>query len=329
MAGGLTAGIAEQPGALLPAVCGIWVLQQAAGREELARLLPSTLAPALRTPHIRGFSLRVPWNAIAARFDLLDAGLEIARSHHVAFSVRFMAGRHTPAPVFERGSPFYLRAGSQEKVPAPVMGNGMPNSIFEEAYEAHVERLARWCRKNGVHLLHLAWYGQDWAELNHGKEVRALPGYSYANWLRAHTRLIDVGLRHAGDDLAVELPFSGHGPLTDAAVSFADHVIAKIGPNNPQFFCQANGWGPNGEWGAPNAETEAAFDRVWEKPVLRGLQMIQPQDYDWPKVFSRLYETKAVYGEVYAPSFLKPNKKLLAEEVRKFSAYCENKIPFR
>jgi hypothetical protein len=178
-----------------------------------------------------------------------------------------------------------------------------------------------------VRLLHLAWYGQDWAELNHGKEIHALPGYSYGAWLKAHFRLLAIGLSHSGDDLAVEFPFSGHGPLTEPASAFADFVIGKIGPSNPMFFCQANGWGPAGEWGAPNPQTEAAFDRVWEKPICRGLQMIQPNDYDWPKVFERLYATKATYGEVYAPSFTKERKDLLAAEIARFAESCAKKTP--
>ena len=79
------------------AVSGTWVLQQVASAEQLRRLVPRVLGPALRTPHVRGFSLRVPWKAIDADLKLLEAGLKTARQHNVAFSVRFMAGRHTPA----------------------------------------------------------------------------------------------------------------------------------------------------------------------------------------------------------------------------------------
>src|SRR5262249_11473838 len=156
-----------------------------------------------------------------------------------------------------------------------------------------VTRLAQWCRDHDVRLLHLAWYGQNWAELNHGKEVRAVPGYSEERWLQAHLRLLDIGLKHAGDDLAVELPFSGYGPLAAAASAFGEHVVAKLGPSSPRFFCQANGWSPAGDWGAPDARTEAAFDKVWVKPICRGQQMIQPLDYDWAACYRRLYENQA------------------------------------
>ena len=115
-------------------------------------------------------------------------------------------------------------------------------------------------------MLHLAWYGQEWAELNHGKEVRAVPGYRYDRWLVAHKRLLDIGLKHAGPNLAVEFPLSGYGPLAEASAALADHVIAKAGAGSDWIFVQANGWGPGGEWGAPDPKTEAAFDRVWEKP---------------------------------------------------------------
>lgn len=305
--------------AAAPALSGTWVLQQASSPAELARLEAGSLGAALQTPAIRGFCLRFPWRAADRDFALLEAGLKIARNHKLDFSVRFMAGRHTPARVFDAGCRYYLSQSSREKVPVPFLEDGAPNPIFEREYEAYVKRLATWCRAHGVRLLHLAWYGQEWAELNHGAEVRALKGYSFANWLTAHRRLIDIGLCVAGDDLAVEFPFSGHGPLTDAAPALARHVIAQAGPDSPRFYCQANGWGPGGEWGAPTAATEAAFDRVWTLPIRRGLQMIQPRDYDWPALFKRLADVHAAYCEVYAPSFTMAHQKELVEEIRKFA----------
>jgi hypothetical protein len=302
------------------AVSGTWVLQQASSVQELQRLTP-TLNTALATPRVRGFSLRAPWEAIDADFALLDAGLALARRYKLPISVRFMAGRHTPTRVFEAGSPFYLRG--EEKVPLPFLPDGTPNTIFEAEYKKLVERLATWSRKNGSPLLHLAWYGQDWAELNHGQEVRGAPGYRYENWIRAHERLLDIAFATADGTLSTELPFSGHGPLTDAAARFADYVVSELGGWNPLFYCQANGWSPRGEWGAPDDDTEAAFDKVWALRICRGLQMIQPQDYDWPAVFKRLYDTRANYCEVYAQSFEKEHRKALAGEIAKFMTYCE------
>ena len=300
------------------AISGTWVLQQVSSEADLARLAPTVLGPALATPGVRGFSLRVPWKAIDTDCRLLEAGLALARKHGVAYSVRFMAGRHTPASVFADGCRFYPRRGSNEKVPAPVLADGSPNTVFEKHYAALARRLAAWCRASGVRLLHMAWYGQEWAELNHGKEVRALAGYSYANWLRAHTRLIDIALERAGPDLAVEFPFSGYGPLTEAAGDFADHVVKTIGPWDDRFVFQANGWGPKGDWGAPSAATEAAFDRVWAKPLYRGQQAIQPTDFDWPVLYRNLRSNRSTYGEVYAPSFTKPNRAALAKEILAF-----------
>jgi hypothetical protein len=311
-------------------VSGTWVLQQVSTRDELERLTPRTILPALKTPHIRGFCLRVPWNAVDQDFSLLKAGRELATRHGIDYSVRFMAGRHTPERVFEKGARFYRvkskRAKSSigEKVPVPFQANGKPNAVFETEYEQFVQRLASWCRCNDVRLLHLAWYGQDWAELNHGKEVRTLEGYSVENWMTAHLRLIDIGVKVTGDDLAVELPFSGYGPLTQAACRFADHVVGKLGPDSPRFFCQANGWGPRGDWGAPTEETEAAFDRVWQRSICRGQQAIQPSDFPWPELYERLYENRSTYCEVYAPSFKGERRAELAEEIRTFAKYRQN-----
>lgn len=307
----------------LQAVAGTWALQQVSSAEQLRRLVPKVVSPALRTPGLRGFSLRVPWHAVADDFALLEAGLALARRHKLAYSVRFMAGRHTPRGVFEKGCRFYERPAradpQRRRVPVPFLADGSPNAVFEAAYEQFTARLARWCRSRGVRLLHMAWYGQDWAELNHGREIRRLKGYSYANWLGAHTRLMDIAFRHAGDDLAVEFPFSGYGPLTQAAMDLAVHAERRLGAWSPRFFFQANGWGPRGDWGAPTPATEAAFDRVWARPVFRGQQAIQPRDYDWAALYVLLRQNRATYCEVYTPSFTLARRGVLAEQIARFA----------
>jgi len=306
-------GAATQPSiSNAQAVSGTWVLQQVMDINDLQAQTPGLIEPTLATPAVRGLSLRVPWRAIDQNFDLLDAGLKIARARNLDFSVRFMAGRHSPDRLFdELKCPYYsLEPGNNvqlqklTRVPRPFNPDGSPNIIFEKAYDEFVGRLAAWCRANNVRLLHLAWYGQDWAELNHGKEVRALEGYSEQAWYDAHLRLLDIGLSHAGDDMAVELPFSGYGPVWQFSQKFADHVIEKIGPWNPRFFCQSNGWSERGDWGAPNAETEANFDAIWRKPICRGEQAIQPWDFDWKGAYDLLYKNKATYCEIYCPSLL-------------------------
>jgi hypothetical protein len=209
----------------------------------------------------------------------------------------------------------------------PFLADGSPNLLFEKEYDRFVARLAAWCRRNDVRLLHLAWHGQAWAELNHGREVRAVPGYSYEDWLNAHLRLLDLGIGHSSHDLAVEFPFSGYGPLADAALRLADHVVGRLGPNNSRFFCQANGWGPGGDWGAPTADTEAAFDRVWTRAICRGQQAIQPHDYRWAELFEKLVENRSTYCEVYAPSFSLEHKEELADQIRRFAERCQAEGP--
>src|SRR5438132_3703016 len=89
---------------LISGVSGTWVLQQATNSSQVDN--PAVEA-ALSTPHIRGYSLRVPWSAIDGSTSLLDKGLRVARAHGLAFSARFMAGRWTPARVYAAGAPAY------------------------------------------------------------------------------------------------------------------------------------------------------------------------------------------------------------------------------
>src|SRR5438067_4533772 len=243
-------GATQDPGSTsLPAsVCGTWVLHQPSTVADLHKAGPEIQA-AMALPGVVGLSLRFPWNAVDTDFSILTEGLAIARAGGKALSIRPMAGRWTPARVFDAGSPFYTLS-SGEKVPTPFYADGSPNLVVELAYDEFVGRLAAWSRANGVSLLHLPWYGQDWAELNLAAQVRSAPGYSLNAWLDAHRRLVDIAARYAGPDLAVEFPLSGSGPLAGGpSAALADYIVSTAGAGSDRFFVQANGWGPNGDWG--------------------------------------------------------------------------------
>ena len=64
--------------------------------------------------------------------------------------------------------------------------------------------------------------------------------------------------------LAVELPLSGYGPLSEGqSAALATKVIKTVGRNSPRFFVQANGWDETQEWGSPNTTGRGHFDAVW------------------------------------------------------------------
>ncbi len=306
------------------AICGTWVLQQDTSPAEL-NADKYAINNALATPRVRGLSFRTSWAAIDTSFSLLDSAKDLSDAKGLVFTPRFMAGRWVPQRMFTNGCPFFLNTEG-EKVPYPFNTDGSPNAVFETEYDLMASKLAAWCRTNGVRIMHMPWYGKDWAELYNGQEIQKMTGYSVSRFIQSHERLMDIALKYAGPDLAVEFPFSGHGPLTSISNTFADYIIAKIGRWNPMFFCQANGWGPNGDWGAPTSDIEDAFDVIFTKPICRGEQMIQPQDYDWTKVYQHLYENNATYCEVYAPSFgnSQPNKAKLISEIAKFADHVEN-----
>jgi hypothetical protein len=330
----------------LAALCGTWVLQQVQGASEITGL-KSRIFSALDVPGTIGFSVRFPWNAAdldggASTNAVLDASRSLVDDYNSAhpgsnkrLAIRLMAGRHTPARVFAAGAAFYTLP-SGEKVPKAWSNadtQGAPfqaNVVFEQAWGAYAAKLATWSRAHDVNLLHLSWYGQDWAELNHGAEVRAAAGYSYERWLEGHKRLIAIAAQQSGPSLAVELPASGYGPLSGGqSASLADEVIAQVGPNSSRFFIQANGWGPAGDWGAPSVTVEAQFDAIWSKRILRGVQMIQPEDYDWASVFGRITSDEganrasgASYTEIYLPSFSGANAAQLRTQIQQFSSRC-------
>ena len=294
---------------------GTWVLIQVNSAAQL-NAQSQWISDALTDFPTRGLSLRVPWNAL--NDGILDAGKAIADAAGKAFSIRFMAGRYTPQAVYDAGSPSYMANGN--RIPTPFLADGSPNTVFESFFDTEVAHLASYCLSHGIHLLHLPWYGLDWAELNNGTEVRDAPGYSQSAFIQAHERLINIGLKYAGDDLAVEFPMSGHGPLDQVDAALTAYIVSAVGPNSPRIFVQSNGLGPNGDWGAPNQAAEQSMDAaVWSSPVRRGEQMIQPGDYNWASVFASPIANDASYVEVYIESFRGNTASQLSAQIAAFA----------
>jgi hypothetical protein len=291
------------------------VLVQVTSEQQLQQWSGS-IASVLQSYDVRGLSLRVPWDVMTDA--LLDEGKAIADAAGKAYSIRVMAGHFTPQWVFDTGSPSYSVNGDQ--VPTPFFPDGSPNTVFEAAYGGLVSYLADYSRSRGVQLLHLPWYGQDWAELNNGLEVRSQPGYSESALIAAHERLLDIAIPFSGDDLAIEFPMSGYGPLQSVSRELTDYIIASVGPDSPRVFVQANGLSPAGDWGAPDQGVESQMDQaVFSQDVLRGEQMIQPQTYDWGQVFSNVTENGADYVEIYLESFQQDDGGALASAIDLFN----------
>jgi hypothetical protein len=297
---------AGQRASLAQAVCGTWVLYQVSSARSLKALRPK-IEDALSLPGVVGLSVRFPWNAADIRghhrsHPILRVAHKIAKSQGKALSVRFLAGSSTPARVFRAGASYYKVGG--HKVPLPFDNATGRHAVFLKAYNRYVRKLAAWSRRHRVRLLHLSQYGQAWAELNNGAELRAAPGYTERKWLKGHRQLIEIAARYSSSRLAVELPLSGYGPLSEGqSAALANKVIRTVGKNSPRFFIQANGWDESRDWGSPTRLVERHFDRIWRKPVMRGLQMIQPDGYRWDRVFDQLDKSHATYAEVYLPSF--------------------------
>lgn len=261
----------------------------------------SAVRAALAVPGVVGFGVRVPWNLIDTDLDLLDRAREIAGDSQL--TIRFMAGRHTPQRILNVSSTL----NSGVTFPAPFTAGGEANGQFLYEYEAHVARLAAWCRANDVHLLHLSHYAKDWAEFYAGPEVQGISSSWRDHLVTATNALVDIGLAYAGPDLACELPMSGHGPLmrygtTPGVSERVTQHIASVRGDRP-FFIQGNGWDHDGIWGAPSQGTENQFAPILDLGVPLGVQMIQPTQFDWPAVFAQATAKQATYGEVYLPSF--------------------------
>jgi hypothetical protein len=290
--------------------CGTWVLEQVNNKTQLQHE-SRAISRALATPGVVGFSMRVPWSSLAADWSMLDRGLAIARSRGKKFSVRFVAGRFTPASVFAKGAhSFVNRAG--ERIPLPFSPSGAAgNPVFERAYADMVGRLASWSRAHGVKVVHVPWYGFQWAEIYNGSEVESRKGYSWRAWLEGHRKLAKIALARTGSDLAAEFALSGHwGRRPSGSGEVADALVGIVGAHSPRLIVQGNGMG------LFNNDTT-------NRPIASGKQMYNGNDYQWSSIYTRLAANDDQYLEVYTDSFSKRNRNQLAKAAQRFkSTHC-------
>jgi hypothetical protein len=306
----------KDSGQALPPVCGTWLLQQSISLAQL-RSTAGPVSAALDTPGVRGFSSRAPWNAVDEDLSLFDEAYRLAKQANRALSIRFMAGRWTPARVFRAGAYYYVNSAG-EKVPKPFSDAGVAgNPVFEAAYDRAVARMAAWSRSHGVRLLHLPWYGQKWAEIDNGEEIQQSRGYSFAAWLAGHKRLIDIGLKHAGSDLSIEFAMSGHwGDDARGIRKFAEHIVARHRPWSPRVFLQGNGLGVFN--GSPTA-----------REIFRGMQMYGVGDYHWAEIYQALRAVGATYVEIYTSSFSGSNRAALVRQIASYNAQFDGSCRWR
>ena len=289
-----------------PPGCGTWLLQEVSSTEALTRQA-TAIKRALRKDGVAGLSLRVPWTAIDRNFKVLNRAQKMAESRDKKLSVRFVAGRSTPARVFKEGAHYYRSGG--DKIPKPFSNSGKPgNPVFQSNYRDVVTKLANWSRNNGVKLLHLPWYGYRWAEIYNGSAVKATKGYSYRAWRRGHFKLLKIGLRRSGHGLTVEFPLSGDwGGNSKAAGAIADRIVESTDEWSRRVLVQGNGLG---RWNAP----------ATNRPIFHAKQMVDGGDFDWSSIYQTLRSNDESYVEVYLSSFSGDRKRGLALQSKKFKA---------
>jgi hypothetical protein len=181
-------------------------------------------------------------------------------------------------------------------MPTPFMSNGSPNTVFEQAYRQEVATLAAWCRRNGVHLLHMPWYGALWNEYYLGPQVLTAPGYTYAAWLTAHERLAQIAWAYAGSDLTVEFPLSGiDNTPTHTVYNDLSRYANQLGRSHPTWlFVQTNGLGQ------PTYGMHVFGTGLY---VGHAQQMFNGADYNWIVIFGLVRASHDVYVEIYVTSF--------------------------
>src|SRR4051812_5922765 len=101
-----------------------------------------------------------------------------------------MAGASTPPECIGHSYAYVQGAVKDLTLPKPFADDGTAgNPVFEACYADLVTRIAAWCRLNDVHLLHCAWYGRLYSEIDCGDQIQQSVGFSVSAWTQGHMTL--------------------------------------------------------------------------------------------------------------------------------------------
>lgn len=315
--------------ALADRFCGTWVLKQVDSTTQLSNVT-GTLKHGLDYNNMLGLSLRSNWSSVdnngAFNSAIFDGGKTIMSGYPTqSYSIRVIAGSKSPTRLFSMSDMYWYREDSDNnqsngdnasgsQVPLPYNPNSAtfaPNAGFEREYTKLVDNLVNYAAANNIKLVHMPWFGRDWAELNYHYELWNEPNFSDDKWLQGHKRLADIVYNKVKDypDISVEFPLSGwnnlgNGPsLTNQLAGYlVDGTAHPLWANwSGRLFVQGNGYGVysglDGKIGSPTSRS-----------IYRGMQMYDQMD-KYSSLWAQMYDNLGkdpLYGnylEVYAESF--------------------------
>jgi hypothetical protein len=307
LSAGLTNGATVASASLPTTVCGTWAMLTVNKLSALKYFRPSIDA-ALAVPGVKGLSIRTNWTSITTDLGIYNRSAQIAKADHSGLAIRFIAGDATPPQYIGNGTTM-----SGKTIPLPwakgtTPTSFLPNTVFETAYKATVKQLAALARANGIHLLHLTWYGGHTAEIYNGPEVIAAPGYSVQNFLKGYERLVDIGMAEAGPGLTVEFPLGGTGTRA-LVIPLEAYMSTKFGSMNSALVTQWN-----------NLTDVLPATQPPAHGVYVNRQMQGDGDYKWAAVYNTLVTQKSESVEVYLQSFTKslPHATSLRQQIAAF-----------
>jgi hypothetical protein len=302
------------------AVAGVWALKACS---TVAQVQAADVQTALQMAGVRGFSMRVPWSvwwSNGAPGDPL--GLIAAAQTMVAtygqpgarLRLRFVAGTSTPADVLA-ACRSYVGDGSDPCItsglsaPVPFHTDGTVNSEFVALFTQEANWFYGQCLAVNAALASLPHWGDNFAELNNGAQLRGLTGYSYANWLTAHKALINViDAIYAANGFLIpyEHPLTGCGPLSGAFPASNDigAYLANLRGLNTYVSAQGTGLNPWGVgfWGTTSQATEILLRAGYNNNVGHLAQMINPiayTDTQWRQIINACISQRVIGLEVY------------------------------
>lgn len=202
----------------------------------------------------------------------------------VALTATTIPVQALPAAIEEGAeAPLYSGSGWYHE---PFDTNGVTNPVVLLAYKQLALHMHDWVMSKGTGTIPICHFGSvpgmDYAELYYagggqgGEYMSILHGdgdaTNQAYMVSANSDIMDACYDAAQGHYAVGFGISGLGNLAQVISPGMAQNCADHGAFNELMVVNANGWGPNGEWGST---VEATFDaNVWPKQTIRGVQDI-------------------------------------------------------
>jgi len=338
-----------------PAIAGVWALREfpTGSTMPVGSSAYNEGVAALQFSGVTGYCARVHVDQLSPTngsfvSTFLDQCMAMVNSvPNRKLAVRLIAGRYTPAYVFDTlGARSYPTpsdsnpSGNGRNPYACGTDKNTPNQPFVDWITELASDTKTWMLAQGAGkcpLLHWSWFANAYSEFYHGPLLQS--DSTATQFVNASNALVDAAYALSDSNVAMSFGLSGTH-TEDVQTGVVNHMTSIAGDFSSQLYFTANGLDDSGDWGATteatqDANTGMALSGVYNPPagkrVSHGEQDINPGN--WSNAYrtgqvDQLIVNKSDFWEVYTvsgtadgtpgPAFTGSNAGFLQTQINRF-----------